>query len=99
LGRYSVVPSMFLLALLPLLAVALEKTSVKAATAVLATFTLLQGLYFFPSFSFRQDGPIWAVGVVGARAACSADPAAASYAVGTAPGNWKVDVPCAIFRR
>lgn len=99
LGRYSVVPSMFLLALLPLLAVALERTSVKAATAVLATFTVLQCLYFFPSFSFRQDGPIWAEGVAGARAACSADPAMAAYAVGTAPGNWKVDVPCAILRR
>lgn len=99
LGRYSVAPSMFLLVLLPLLAIALEKTSGRAATAVMATFTLLQCLYFFPSFSFRQDGPVWAPGVAVARAACSADPAMTAYAVGTAPGNWKVDVPCAILRR
>jgi hypothetical protein len=99
LGRYSVVPSMFLLALLPLLAVALEKTSAKAATSVLAVFALLQCLYFFPSFSFRQDGPIWAAGVAGARAACAGDLGMAAHPVATAPGNWKVDVPCAILRR
>ncbi|WP_285242358.1 hypothetical protein [Pseudarthrobacter sp. fls2-241-R2A-127] len=99
LGRYSVLPSMFLLAILPLLAVALEETSAKAATSVLAVFALLQCLYFFPSFSFRQDGPIWAVGVADARAACAENPEMAAHAVATAPGNWKVDVPCAILRR
>lgn len=99
LGRYSVVPSMFLLALLPLLAVSLEVRSPKAPAAVLAAFTVLQCLYFFPSFSFRQDGPIWADGVAVARSMCSADPSLGTYAVGTAPGKWKVDVPCDVLRR
>ncbi|WP_155845065.1 hypothetical protein [Arthrobacter sp. 135MFCol5.1] len=99
LGRYSVVPSMFLLVLFPLLAVALERTSAKAATSVLTVFALLQCLYFFPSFSFRQDGPVWAVGVADARAACAANQAMVAHVVATAPGNWKVDVPCAILRR
>jgi hypothetical protein len=94
LGRYSTVPSMFLIALLPLLAVLWEKTSPKATAAVLAAFLVLQCLYFFPSAAFRQDGPVWAAGVATARAACIADPSMTDYRVGTAPGAWKVQVPC-----
>ncbi|MHA7171271.1 hypothetical protein ACX801_24280 [Arthrobacter bambusae] len=94
LGRYSTVPSMFLLALVPLLAVLWEKTSPKATTGVLAAFLVLQCLYFFPSSAFRQEGPLWATGVATARVACIADPGMTEYPIGTAPGAWKVQVHC-----
>jgi hypothetical protein len=94
LGRYSTLPSMFLLALLPLLAVACEKLSKPAASSVLASLMVLQCLYFFPSDAFRQNGPLWAEGVETARHACVDDPTRTELAVGTAPGAWKVQVSC-----
>lgn len=93
-GRYSTVPSMFLLALLPLLAASLEKVSRPAMASVLAAMVVLQCLYFFPSTAFRQEGPAWVEGVAKARQACVADPALVEMPVGIAPGTWKVQIPC-----
>jgi hypothetical protein len=98
LGRYSTVPSMFLLALLPLLAAGLEKVSAVAVSAVVAGMMVLQLLYFFPSSAFRHGGPLWATGVSAARDACRADPTKFEHPVGTAPGAWKVQVPCVDLR-
>lgn len=94
LGRYSTVPSMFLLALLPLLAASLERLSRTAMASVLASFVVLQCLYFFPATAFRQDGPVWADGVEKARQSCTAEPALVAFPVGIAPGAWKVQVRC-----
>lgn len=98
LGRYSTIPSMFLLALLPLWAAGLEKVSAVAVSAVLAGTLVLQLLYFFPSASFRHGGPLWAPGVTAARDACLADPTKIDHSVGTAPGAWKVQVSCEDLR-
>jgi hypothetical protein len=94
LGRYSTIPSMFLLALLPLLAASLERVSRAALSSVLIGLVVLQSIYFFPSAAFRQDGPVWANGIATARDACLADLALGESAVGTAPGTWKVQVRC-----
>jgi hypothetical protein len=94
LGRYSTVPSMFLLALLPLLAVARQKLTRPATSGVLASLMVLQCLYFFPSAAFRQDGPLWEEGVAVARSACIDDPTMTESVVGTAPGAWKVHLRC-----
>lgn len=94
LGRYSTVPSMFLLALLPLLAASVEKVSRPAMAGVLAAMVVLQCLYFFPSTAFRQEGPVWADGVEKARQACGADPTLVELPVGIAPGTWKVHIRC-----
>lgn len=94
LGRYSTVPSMFLLALLPLLAASLEKISRTAMASVLTSVVVLQCLYFFPATVFRQEGPVWAVGVEKARQSCTADPALVELPIGIAPETWKVRVRC-----
>ncbi|MDQ0677776.1 hypothetical protein QFZ30_001158 [Arthrobacter pascens] len=102
LSRYSTVPSMFLLALLPLAAAATEVRVRTAFAAVLSGFLVLQAVYFFPSWVSRQDGPIWAEGVLVARQACLNEPTVMSQSVPIAPRGWtwdKVEVSCTLLLR
>lgn len=101
LSRYSTVPSMFLIALLPLLASTLQQKFRTAVASIIAAFVLLQCIYFFPWVSSRMDGPDWAAGTRSAREACLADPALQVRTVAVAPRGWpagNVPIPCAKLR-
>jgi hypothetical protein len=88
LSRYSTVPSMFLLALLPLAALCDRSKSRRLAPAILSGFLVLQSVYFFPQNTARNEGPEWRVEVAAAREACRNDPALASASVDVAPDQW-----------
>jgi hypothetical protein len=97
LSRYSTVPSMFLLALIPLAAAVAGIRARTVGLAILGSFLVLQAVYVFPSGVARQDGPVWTVGVLEGRQVCLADPALISYPVPIAPRGWmadRVEIPC-----
>lgn len=97
LSRYSTVPSMFLLALVPLAAgVATTKTQPLSA-AILGAFVVLQLVYFFPSGVARVDGPVWKEGVSEARNVCETNVGLESAPIPIAPRGWaadRVELPC-----
>ncbi|MET3705848.1 hypothetical protein ABIB17_000447 [Arthrobacter sp. UYEF6] len=102
LSRYSTLPSMFLLALLPLAAGVARVKARTAFAAVLSAFLVLQAVHFFPSGVGRQDGPVWTEGVQVARQACLTEPTLMSQPVPIAPRGWmadKVEVPCTLLLR
>jgi hypothetical protein len=102
LSRYSTLPSMFLLALLPLAAAATRVRARTAFAAVLSGFLVLQGVYFFPSEVGRQRGPVWTEGVRVARQACLAEPTVTNQSVPIAPRGWiwdEVEVSCTVLLR
>jgi hypothetical protein len=101
LSRYSTVPSMFLMALLPLMARCDRSRLRMAAATSLLVFVALQCLYFFPQTTGRSGGPDWKSGVATARDACNADPSRVFAPVEVAPGEWlKGGLPlsCALLR-
>lgn len=101
LSRYSTVPSLFLLALIPLAAAVAKVSWKSASSALLGAYLVLQVVFFFPSGVARADGPVWGEGVERAREACQADPGLKSSAVPIAPRGWfadKVDLTCSALR-
>lgn len=101
LSRYSTVPSMFLLALLPWAALCDRSKTRNLATAALSVFLVLQCLYFFPQNTARNDGPAWRTGVGTARDACLREPSLAAAPVHVAPEKWLAQglmVDCALLR-
>ena len=107
LSRYSTVPSMFLLALLPLL---IARRRTEPATArrwgsplqhpsfrwgVVAAFAALQTMHFFPIDAARTTGPEWAAQVQAGREACAADPALDAVQIVQAPDGWLTTLSCA----
>ena len=98
LGRYAVVPSMFLLALLPLLGEVVGRTG-RAAT--ISVMTVLMLVYFFPVSVGREFGPVWADFLPQARQACAPSNAGPVTIVPIAPTGWivkGVSVPCQLLK-
>ncbi|MDQ0768571.1 hypothetical protein QF031_001320 [Pseudarthrobacter defluvii] len=97
LSRYSTVPSMFLLALLPLAAAVLLSFSRAAWSAVLGCFLVLQLVFFFPTVVSRSEGPVWSEGVRAGQEACLKDPGLVASGIQIAPRGWfadKVNISC-----
>lgn len=106
ISRYSVVPSMFLLALLPLLiprkaaeagargrwAALMDSRQFRGGVA--GAFLILQSVYYFPIDDARGSGPEWAPGIQAAREACAADPDLASVEIPQAPNKWTTRIRC-----
>ncbi|VXB55561.1 conserved membrane hypothetical protein [Arthrobacter sp. 9AX] len=88
LSRYSTVPSMFVLALLPLGALCGRDPIRWPGVTLLTGFVLLQLVYFFPQNTARNDGPDWQTGVRAARQECTNDPALQNAFVDIAPDDW-----------
>lgn len=71
--RYSVVPTMFTLAIVPALALTLKrKISGSQPLVLTAFFLLLTTMYFIPGTN-RDGGPLWAEQVNQARSVCDSD--------------------------
>ena len=101
LSRYTVAPSMFLLDLVPLVAVVITRLSGVAVAAVLGAFAVVLAIYFFPPTVGREHGPIWSAGIQTARSECRNTPAASTEGVPIAPTGWtydKVLLPCSMLR-
>lgn len=110
LARYGVVPSMFLLALIPLaIVVFLQQrgrplpprpgSQARAAIPWIATIALILVLttHLVPETTRRSNGPVWATQVMEKAATCSAG---STVTLVGAPGpNWKVDLNCSDLRR
>lgn len=100
LTRYSTVPSMFLLALIPLAALCDTSKRRTISVAILSAFVVLQCVYFFPASSLRNHGPDWRDGVAVARTACINEPSIPFQPVAIAPAHWLgegVKVPCSLI--
>lgn len=97
LSRYSTVPSMFLLALVPLAAAVAVSTRPTVSAAILGAFLMLQLVFFFPSGVARAEGPVWKEGIDVAREACKATSGLEYSRVPIAPRGWfadNVEIPC-----
>ncbi len=110
LARYGVVPSMFLLALVPLALAALARprgvAAARAAGGVRARTVLLPAITlvvlaavlvgnFSSAVSRRSNGPRWQPQVVSMEAYCDLAAPGAAYRLYGAPSTtWKIDVPC-----
>jgi len=100
--RYAVVPSMFLLASIVLLAQVMlsrpaRATRVAGIVAALAVLALI-AIHFIPYDTNRSNGPTWDAAIDRAQAACDTAPARASQPITTAPRygtvRWVFPVPC-----
>ncbi|MGK3958917.1 hypothetical protein ACLKOZ_22305 [Arthrobacter sp. R4] len=101
LSRYSAVPSMFILALVPLLAESLGTKSVPAAAAVGAVLAVLLAVSYFPTQVAREAGPSWSDGVQAAKQACEGAADSETRPVHVAPEGWAVEgvpIMCARLR-
>ncbi|MBD7995406.1 hypothetical protein H9639_08870 [Arthrobacter sp. Sa2CUA1] len=108
LSRYSTAPSMFLLALIPLLIAATSASSgsdlqrtrdsfIKTPhfrAALAGVFLILQSIYFFPVDAASSSGPSWAEGVRAARISCSTDPTLSSVEILQEPAGWRSTIRC-----
>lgn len=103
LSRYSAVPSMFLLALIPLLISGLPGRDRHSAHlvagrrvrgAALGAFMVLQSVYYFPIDGVRLDGPEWSAQIRAARQACGSDPSPERVEVPQAPEGWVTPIRC-----
>lgn len=104
LSRYSTLPSMYLLALIPLaVSVPAGRTDPEnrrqargrmMAALGAGAFLTLQLAYYFPVDAARSDGPEWTTGVERARVLCSAQPLREVAEVPLAPDGWAAAIPC-----
>lgn len=107
LSRYSTIPSMFLLALIPLLIARGPEQGIGPSRissllrsprwhwGVVGVFVALQTVHYFPIDAARSAGPEWAPQIREARQECAADPALESVRITQAPGNWFTTIDCA----
>lgn len=84
-GRYSVVPTMFVLAAVPLLASALARFGRAAPVVVLASFALLLASMYFPPSTSRSIGPVWSEQVRAGRDLCTSTPEATVHDLRSSP--------------
>lgn len=98
LSRYATAPSLFLMAVLPLLALTLARRSMPLMGFVLGLALMIQLVHFLPAVAARDDGPEWATGVDQAVAQCQAEPGLNAADVPIAPRGWivrdRVTIPC-----
>jgi hypothetical protein len=97
-SRYAVLPAMFLVALIVLVADYLiathKKTGVKAVAIVVVVGMLAaEALSFFPVKTPRSNGPAWSLAVAKATAQCRTNPKGTAT-LPLAPNKWKVKLPC-----
>jgi hypothetical protein len=106
LGRYAVVPSMFLLALFPLVgevlgrAARVELLRRTARTATVSVAAVLMLVYFFPVSVGREFGPVWRDGVDQGQTACQTPGGGPTSIIPIAPTGWLykgVTVPCGLL--
>lgn len=99
-GRYSVVPTMFVLAALPLFASATARFGRAAPVAVLAGFSLLMVSMYFPPSTSRSNGPVWADQVLIGRNFCDSTCDTDFYDIPTSPVFFKgrVRIPCPVLK-
>lgn len=107
LSRYSVIPSMFLLALVPLLISASAGLGPAAGRmtrfvrspglrgGLVGAFLILQTVHFFPIYDLSSGGPEWAAQIREAQSACQSQPALESVQIAQAPGTWSTTIRCA----
>lgn len=107
LSRYSAVPSMFLLALVPLLIpVSADRRPSTGRLApwvrspgfrggVAGAFLILVTIHYFPLETLGSAGPEWAPQIREARQECAADPELETVRITQAPGNWYTTIDCA----
>ena len=111
LSRYSTVPSIFLLALVPQLISAsadpgpaggrlakFAKSSILRGGLV-GAFLILLTVHFFPITDPGSSGPEWAPQIQAAQLACRADPALAGVTIRQAPEGWFTTISCADLQR
>ena len=101
LSRYSTVPSMFLLALLPLVALCDSSKRQRIAVGAMTALVALQFVYFLPPGTARNNGPDWQDGIEAARVQCIANPLLETSPVTISPVSWLksgVAVPCGLLR-
>lgn len=106
LSRYSTVPSMFLLALIPLLIARGSEQVAAPATldallrsprwrwGVVGVFVVLQTVHYFPIDAARSSGPVWAEQIRGAQHSCDADPALERVEILQSPDGWATTLRC-----
>ena len=109
--RYAVAPGMFLLGAAAFAAGGARSTPgpawmaalggsgarAMAGAAVAGAAVLVMLAHFFPAYSARAEGPVWAVQVAEARAQCDAEPGREFASGQTAPAGWRfeeVPIPC-----
>lgn len=99
-GRYSVAPTMFVLAIVPLLASAVAKFGKTAPFAVLTGFSLLAVSMYFPGTTATDNGPDWAEHVSIGRDLCGTVPETEFYDIPTSPTFFegRVRIPCDVLR-
>lgn len=106
LSRYSAVPTMFLLALIPLLisrsAEHPDPSGPLAARVqdpwfrgvLVGSFLILQTVYYFPIGDARSEGPVWAPQIQAAQMECRANSAMESVEIHQSPGDWVTKIRC-----
>lgn len=104
LSRYSTLPSMYLLALVPLMMSVLvgqrhpeNRSRARGRTVAMVVagiFLTLQLVYYFPVDAARSQGPEWTTGVDEARLLCSGQPLREMVEVPVAPSGWAAAIPC-----
>lgn len=105
LSRYSTAPSMFLLALVPLLiaiscaAGPINKPgsrvgSVQLRATLTGAFLIMQFIHFFPIDAAGSTGPNWAEEIRNALLACKADTALHTVSLLQAPDGWNSTIQC-----
>lgn len=97
--RYSVAPTMFMLAIVPVLASVLKRWVSWAEAAVLVGFGLLLTSMYFPSSTQRVGGPVWADDVSVGRTLCGPASDTDYFAIPVAPAyyNGVVKVRCPLL--
>jgi hypothetical protein len=96
--RYAMVPSMLLLAVVPIAAaVAWRRSTLTRVAAVLGSIVVALALVaqFAPQNTSRSGGPTWSPQVGDAAKECAARPADPAEPILLAPEGWIVEFPCA----
>ncbi|MBT2515320.1 hypothetical protein [Arthrobacter sp. ISL-30] len=99
-SRYSVVPTMFVLGVVPILASAVKRVSPKAPFAVLIGFALMLMTMYFPAWTVRDSGPVWADNVMIGKTQCATG-GIEYFVVPTSPSFYggNVPIPCRLVQQ
>lgn len=98
--RYSVVPTMFIMAIIPTIGISLSRRKLGSQKVVLAGFAFLfVAMYFVPGTN-RDGGPVWAEQVGTARLECSSgDQVAAVIKVAPHFYDGDVHLSCSLLQK
>lgn len=99
-SRYAVVPTMFVLAILPLLASALARFGKTAPVAALSGFGILLASMYYPATTRRDNGPVWADNVIIGTNLCGPARDVDYFEIAVAPDFYKgkVQLPCTVLK-